>query len=49
MPWPVPTLAELADWSGRPETSYTSYYNSAALQAAIMFTTLTELSGVPLT
>jgi hypothetical protein len=45
MPWPVPTLAEVAGFSGRPETSYTSYINSAALQAAIMFTTLTELSA----
>lgn len=45
MVWPVPTLAELADFSGRPETSYTSYVNSAALQAAIMFTILAELSA----
>lgn len=45
MVWPVPTLAELAEFSGRPETSYTTYVNSAALQAAIMFTTLAELSA----
>jgi hypothetical protein len=42
--WPVPTLPELAGYTGRPEVSYTSYVNSALLQATIMFTALSELS-----
>jgi hypothetical protein len=42
--WPVPTLPELSGYTGRPETSYTSYVTSALLQATIMFTTLSELS-----
>jgi hypothetical protein len=42
MPWPVPTLEQVAEFSGRAVISYTSYINSAALQAAVMFTTLTE-------
>jgi hypothetical protein len=45
MPWPVPTVAELANYSGRPVTSYTGYANSALLQAAIMFTILSELGA----
>jgi hypothetical protein len=45
MAWPVPTLPELADFSGRPETSYTSYVNSALLQATVMFTALAELTA----
>jgi hypothetical protein len=45
MVWPVPTLTELAEFSGRPEISYTSYANSALLQSVIMFTVLTELSA----
>jgi hypothetical protein len=42
MPWPVPTLEQVAEYTGRAAVSYTSYINSAALQAAVMFTTLTE-------
>lgn len=45
MTWPVPTPAELAGFSGRPQASYTSYVNSALLQATMMFTILTELSA----
>jgi hypothetical protein len=45
MPWPVPTVAEMSAFSGRPAASYTSYANSAALQAAVMFTTLAERSA----
>ncbi len=41
----IPTVAQLADWSGRPEGSYTSFANSALLQAVIMFATVTELTG----
>lgn len=40
---PVPTVTELAAFSGRPETSYTSYANSALLQACIIFVTITEV------
>jgi hypothetical protein len=43
--WPVPTPAELAAFSGRPQASYTSYVNSALLQATMMFTILSELSA----
>lgn len=45
MAWPVPTLPELAEYTGRPEASYTSYVTSALLQATVMFTALTELSA----
>lgn len=41
---PVPTVAQLAQFSGRPEVSYTSYAASALIQAAIIFTTVTELN-----
>jgi hypothetical protein len=41
---PVPTVAQLAKYSGRPEVSYTSYAQSALIQAAIIFTTVTELN-----
>ena len=45
MTWPVPTPAELSQYSGRPLASYTSYVNSALLQATMMFTVLAELSA----
>lgn len=45
MTWPVPTPAELAGYTGRPLASYTSYVNSALLQATMMFTVLTELGA----
>lgn len=45
MTWPVPTPAELAEFTGRPLTGYTSYVNSALLQAAMMFTILAELGA----
>jgi hypothetical protein len=43
--WPVPTPSELAGFTGRPLASYTSYVNSALLQATMMFTVLAELSA----
>jgi hypothetical protein len=43
--FPVPTLGELAIWSGRAETSYTGYADSALLQATLIFTTVTELGA----
>jgi hypothetical protein len=45
MAWPVPTLEELSEYTGRPAVSYTSYVNSALLQATIMFTALSELGS----
>jgi hypothetical protein len=45
MTWPVPTPAELAEYTGRPLTGYTSYVNSALLQATMMFTILAELGA----
>jgi hypothetical protein len=45
MTWPVPTPAELSEYTGRPQVSYSSYVNSALLQAAVMFTILSELSA----
>ena len=45
MTWPVPTLTELAGYSGRPAASYTSYVTSALLQGTMMFTVLTELGA----
>lgn len=43
--FPVPTVAQLAEFSGRPEVSYTTFADSALLQATIEFTTVTELSA----
>ena len=45
MTWPVPTLTELAEYTGRPASSYTGYVNSALLQATMMFTILSELGA----
>jgi hypothetical protein len=42
--FPVPTIAELSDYSGRPMQSYTGFAQNALLQAAVMFTTVTELT-----
>lgn len=42
MAWPVPTVEELSEFSGRPAVSYTGYATSALLQAAVMFTALSE-------
>jgi len=40
----VPTLAELAAFSGRAENSYSGYAESALLQSALQFTILSELT-----
>lgn len=45
MPWPVPTVEQLSEFSGRPAVSYTSYANSALVQAAMLFTVLAERSA----
>ncbi len=39
----LPSVADLAEFSGRPETSYTKFANAAILQATLMFQTVTEL------
>lgn len=36
-------ISDLSNFSGRPQSSYTTYGNSAILQATIMFQTVTEL------
>lgn len=41
---PLPTPADVAAWSGRPEDSYTSYINSAIIQATLMMTVATQLT-----
>jgi hypothetical protein len=41
---PIPTVAQLAAFSGRPEVSYSAYATSALIQAAIIFTTVTEIN-----
>ncbi len=45
----VPSVADLADWSGRPPGSYTTYANSALLQATILFSIVTELTPADFT
>jgi hypothetical protein len=40
--WPVPSVEQLAQFSGRPVASYSSYASSALLQTVILFTTITE-------
>lgn len=42
--YPVPVIADLANFSGRPAATYTGYANSALLQATIRFTHLTEIT-----
>jgi hypothetical protein len=39
---PLPSVADLSAWSGRPESSYTTYATSAILQAALMMTIQSE-------
>lgn len=42
---PVPTVLQLSQFSGRPEDSYTSYAESALLQATLQFTIATEITA----
>lgn len=39
----LPAVSDLANYSGRPQASYTAFANSAILQAVIIFQTVTEL------
>lgn len=41
---PVPTIPQLAAFTGRPEGSYTSYADACLMQAALQLTVVTELS-----
>lgn len=42
---PVPTILQLATFSGRDESSYTSYAESALIQVCIQFTIVTEITA----
>jgi hypothetical protein len=42
--YPVPSISDLAAWSGRDEATYTSYANSALMQAVIRYMFVTEVS-----
>lgn len=39
----IPTVAQLADWSGRPLASFTGFANSALIQATLLMTVRAEL------
>lgn len=41
---PIPTITELAEFSGRPEGSYSSFANACLIQSCLMFTTVTDLT-----
>lgn len=41
---PIPTIPQLAAWSGRPEASYSTFANTALFRAALKFTVVTEYS-----
>jgi hypothetical protein len=43
--YPVPTVQQLTDFSGRPPDTYSSYALNALIQATIMFTALTQLTS----
>jgi hypothetical protein len=42
--YPVPTIAELSAYSGRPEETYTAFGTNALIQATIMWTAVTEIT-----
>jgi len=41
---PLPTVADLATFTGRPEASFSAYANAAIMQSALMLTFATELT-----
>ena len=47
MALPVPTVAELATFSGRLEATYGAFASQSLLQATLLFTLLTELTDTP--
>ena len=44
---PVPTVQDLADFTGRPVTAYPAFASSALAQATLLFQTLTHLDSFP--
>jgi hypothetical protein len=44
---PVPTVQDLADFSGRPAATYTSFATTALAQATLMFSVATGLEDWP--
>jgi len=44
---PVPTVAQLAGFTGRPESGYTSFADQALAQAALLFTIVTQRPTLP--
>lgn len=42
--YPVPLISDLADFSGRPESSYTGFATAALAQATLMFSFRTEIT-----
>ena len=42
--YPVPLITDLANYSGQPEATYTTFAVAALAQAAIMFTFKTEIT-----
>jgi hypothetical protein len=42
--FPVPSVSELATYSGRPESSYSTFADEALLQATLVFTVKTEIT-----
>lgn len=44
---PVPTVDQLADFTGRPVASFSGFAVNALTQATLMFQTLTKLSAMP--
>ena len=43
--YPVPQISDLSNFSGRPESSYTSFANNALIQSTIIWTTLTQITA----
>lgn len=42
--FPVPTLPQLANYTGRPQDSFTGFADAALIQATVMWTALTEIT-----
>ncbi len=47
MALPVPTVAELATFSGRLEATYSAFATQALLQSTLLFSMLTEITDTP--
>lgn len=42
---PIPSVADLADFTGRPETSFSAYARSSLIQSALLLSIRTELGN----